>query len=249
MAANASSLSAPWSDRIKRAGIILLVTALVLGGLVILTDLTLARAIFAFVCIAAAALVPWQLHDSANTRDIEPRADPVDAAVVRSLMAGLPDPSVLLDRAGRVLHFNPAAEELAPALRRGELAQSALRSPEIIATLRQAIATNRPQRANYVERVPIDRWMELVVTPIPVPTSFGGARHLHADDVPRPDAAAAGGGNARRFRRQCQPRAAHAARGAVRLHRHAAGTGEGRCRRRASASSASCARRQPAWRG
>ena len=175
VAANASSLSAPWSDRIKRAGIILLVTALVLGGLVILTDLTLPRAIFAFVCIAAAALVPWQLHDSASTRDVEPRIDPVDAAVVRALMAGLPDPSVLLDRAGRVLHFNPAAEELAPALRRGELAQSALRSPEIIATLRQAIAANRPQRTNYVEHVPIDRWMELVVTPIPVPTSFGGA--------------------------------------------------------------------------
>jgi two-component system, OmpR family, phosphate regulon sensor histidine kinase PhoR len=175
VAVNASSLAAPWSDRIKRAAIILLVTALVLGGLVVLTDLSLARAIFAFVCIAAAALVPWQLHDGAHARDAEPRADPVDAAVVRSLVAGLPDPSVLLDRAGRVLHFNPTASELAPALRRGELAQSALRSPEIVATLRQALATNRPQRTNYVDHVPIDRWMELVVTPIPVPTSFGGA--------------------------------------------------------------------------
>lgn len=175
MAASVSSLAAPWSDRIKRAGIILLVTALVLGGLVVLTDLSLARGVFAFVCIAAAALVPWQLHDSAQARDTEPRVDPVDAIVVRSLMAGLPDPSVLLDRAGRVLHFNPAASELAPALRRGELAQSALRSPEIVATLRQALALNRPQRTNYVERVPIDRWMELVVTPIPVPTSFGGS--------------------------------------------------------------------------
>ena len=41
--------------------------------------------------------------------------------------------------------------------------------------MRQALATNRPQRTNYVDHVPIDRWMELVVTPIPVPTSFGGA--------------------------------------------------------------------------
>jgi two-component system phosphate regulon sensor histidine kinase PhoR len=175
VAANVSSLGAPWSDRIKRAAIILLVTALVLGSLVVLSDLSLARGIFAFICIAAAALVPWQLHDSAHARDAEPRVDPVDAMVVRSLMAGLPDPSVLLDRAGRVLHFNPAAGELAPALRRGELAQSALRSPEIIATLRQALALNKPQRTNYVDRVPIDRWMELVVTPIPVPTSFGGS--------------------------------------------------------------------------
>jgi two-component system phosphate regulon sensor histidine kinase PhoR len=172
---NASSLSAPWSDRIKRAAIILLVTALVLGGLVVLTDLSLARGIFAFLCIAAAALVPWQLHDSLRSREAEPRADPVDAMVVRSLVAGLPDPSVLLDRAGRVLHFNPAAAELAPALRRGELAQSALRSPEIVATLRQALATNKPQRTNYVDHVPIDRWMELVVTPVPVPTQFSGS--------------------------------------------------------------------------
>lgn len=175
MAVNASSLSAPWSDRIKRAAIILLVTALVLGGLVVLTDLSLARAIFAFVCIAAAALVPWQLHDGGRSREAEPRTDPVDAAVVRSLVEGLPDPSVLLDRAGRVLHFNPAAGELAPALRRGELAQSALRSPEIVATLRQALAANKPQRTNYVDHVPLDRWMELVVTPVPVPTSFGGS--------------------------------------------------------------------------
>jgi two-component system, OmpR family, phosphate regulon sensor histidine kinase PhoR len=175
VAVNASSLSAPWSDRIKRAAIILLVTAIVLGGLVILTDLTIARAIFAFVCIAAAALVPWQLHESSHSQEVEPRIDPADAVVVRSLVTGLPDPSVLLDRAGRVLHFNPAAGELAPALRRGELAQSALRSPEIVATLRQALATNKPQRTNYVDRVPIDRWMELVVTPIPVPTLFGGS--------------------------------------------------------------------------
>ncbi len=175
MAVNASSLAAPWSDRIKRAAIILLVTALVLGGLVMLTDLSLARGIFAFLCIAAAALVPWQLHDGARSSEAEPRVDPVDAAVVRSLVAGLPDPSVLLDRSGRVLHFNPAAAELAPALRRGELAQSALRSPEIIATLRQALAANKPQRTNYVDHVPIDRWMELVVTPIPVPTSFGNS--------------------------------------------------------------------------
>ncbi|MDQ8730306.1 ATP-binding protein [Bradyrhizobium sp. LHD-71] len=175
MAANASALSAPWSDRIKRSAIILLVTALVLGGLVVLTDLSLARGIFAFVCIAAAALVPWQLHEGAHSREAEPRADPVDAAVVRSLVTGLPDPSVLLDRAGRVLHFNPAAAELAPALRRGELAQSALRSPEIVATLRQALAINKPQRTNYVDHAPIERWMELVVTPIPVPTHFGGS--------------------------------------------------------------------------
>ena len=46
-----------------------------------------------------------------------------------------------------------------------------------------------------------------------------------ADDIPRSHAAAARRGDAGRFRRQCQPRAAHAARGAFRLHRDPAGLG------------------------
>jgi two-component system phosphate regulon sensor histidine kinase PhoR len=81
---------------------------------------------------------------------------------------------VLLDRAGRVLHLNAAAAQLAPALRKNELAQFALRSPEIIAALREAIANSQPRRATYLDQVPVDRWMELVVTPVPVPTLFGG---------------------------------------------------------------------------
>jgi len=80
----------------------------------------------------------------------------------------------LLDRAGRVIHLNAAAAQLAPALRKDELAQFALRSPEIIAALREAIATTEARRATYLDHVPVDRWMELIITPIPVPTLFGG---------------------------------------------------------------------------
>lgn len=175
MAAKTSPISASWSDRLRGAAIILLVTAIVLGILVAFGGLTPARALFAFICIAAAALIPWQLHDPAQRAEAEPRVDPIDTEVVRSLVAGLPSPSVLLDRAGRVLHFNEAARDLAPALRRGDLAQSALRSPEIVAALRQAIAANRIFRTTYVDPVPVDRWIELVVSPIPVPTHFGGS--------------------------------------------------------------------------
>ena len=81
---------------------------------------------------------------------------------------------MLLDRAGRVIHLNAAAAQLAPALRKNELAQFALRSPEIITALREAIATTQPRRATYLDQVPVDRWMELIITPVPVPTLFGG---------------------------------------------------------------------------
>jgi two-component system phosphate regulon sensor histidine kinase PhoR len=146
----------------------------VLIALVTLGELPLIAAAVAFALIVAAALVPWRLHDVAASRDDVRTNDPVESAAVNAVVAGMPDPAVLLDRAGRVLHLNAAAAQLAPALRKNELAQFALRSPEIIAALREAIANSQPRRATYLDQVPVDRWMELVVTPVPVPTLFGG---------------------------------------------------------------------------
>ena len=97
--------------------------------------------------------------------------------VVRAVIAGMPDPAVLLDRAGRVLHLNAAAAQLVPALRINELAQFALRSPEFVTALREAIATAQPRRATYADHVPVDRWLELIITPVPVPTAFDGVDH------------------------------------------------------------------------
>ena len=134
----------------------------------------LLRAAAVFVCIAAAALVPWRLHDAAASREDVRGVNPVESAAVSAVVAGMPDPAVLLDRAGRVIHLNAAAAQLAPALRKNELAQFALRSPEIITALREAIATTEPRRATYLDHVPVDRWMELIITPVPVPTLFGG---------------------------------------------------------------------------
>jgi len=69
-------------------------------------------------------------------------ADPLVEAVI----AGLPDPVIVLDREGRVLALNPPAGRMAPALRRGEPASLALRVPEIVEAIRRAVASNEPQR-------------------------------------------------------------------------------------------------------
>jgi two-component system phosphate regulon sensor histidine kinase PhoR len=172
---SSSSIFAPWPDRLRHSAIILLAAGLALCALVVLADLSLARAVAVFICIAAAALVPWRLHHVAASRDDVRAVTPVESAAVSAVVAGMPDPAVLLDRAGRVIHLNAAAAQLAPALRKNELAQFALRSPEIITALREAIATSEPRRATYLDQVPVDRWMELIITPVPVPTLFGGA--------------------------------------------------------------------------
>ena len=168
---------APWSDRLRRSAIILIATALGLAASVMFGGLTLPQAGLVFLVIGGAALVPWHLHQSVPAADDLIGARPAEMPVVASLVGGMPDAAVLLDRAGRVLHFNVAAAQLAPALRRNELALFALRSPEIIAALREAIASRRPPRASYVDHVPIDRWMELIVTPLSLPTAFGGSEY------------------------------------------------------------------------
>lgn len=164
----------PWSDRLRRSGVVVLATAVTLAALVVLNDIAIAHALLVFICIVGASLVPLQLHSAAAARDNAAEVRLAEGTAVRAIVAGMPDPAVLLDRVGRVLHLNAQAAQLAPALRRNELALFALRSPEIIAALRASIATTQIQRANYVEHVPVERWMELVVSPVSMPTEFGG---------------------------------------------------------------------------
>src|SRR5438477_232051 len=174
LAESPASSCAPWPDRLRHSAIILLAAGMALSVLVVFGEVSPIRAAAVFLCIAAAALIPWRLHDTAASRDDTRRVNPVESAAVAAVVAGMPDPAVLLGRAGRVIHLNAAAAQLAPALRKNELAQFALRSPEIITALREAIATSEPRRTTYLDQVPVDRWMELIITPVPVPTLFGG---------------------------------------------------------------------------
>src|SRR3984893_3447402 len=174
--APSSSFFSPWPDRLRHSAIILLAAALGLVVLVTFGKLSLTIAAAVFSCIAAAALVPWRLHNAVASREDVRGVNPVETAAVSAVVAGMPDAAVLLDRArpGRLIPPNVAAAQLAPALRKNELAQFALRSPEIITALREAIATTETRRATYLDHAPVDRWMELVIIPVPVPTLFGG---------------------------------------------------------------------------
>jgi len=65
-----------------------------------------------------------------------------------------------------VLAFNARAGRMAPALRRGDPAAVALRMPAMVQAIRSVDATGEPQRIEFSERVPVDRWYEAVVAPI-----------------------------------------------------------------------------------
>src|ERR1700754_665302 len=174
---SSTSSFATWPDRLRRSAIVLMAVMLGLSASVIFGGLSASHAGLIFVCVLGAALVPWRLHHAVPVADDQAGMRPAEAPVVQALVGGMPEAAVLLDRAGRVLHFNVAAGQLAPALRKNELALFALRTPEIITALRQAIATREPQRAIYVDHVPIDRWMEVIVTPLLLPTAFGGTEY------------------------------------------------------------------------
>jgi two-component system phosphate regulon sensor histidine kinase PhoR len=126
--APSSSLLLSWPDRLRHSAIVLLAAALALAVLVVLGELSAVRAAAVLACITAAALVPWRVHDGAASREEVRINSPVETSAVSAVVAGMPDPAVLLDRAGRVIHLNAAATQLAPALRKNELAQFALRA-------------------------------------------------------------------------------------------------------------------------
>ena len=89
--------------------------------------------------------------------------------VIEALINGLHAPAMVLDREGRVAAFNGAAASVAPALRLGEPALISLRTPELVDAIRRAGKQGEPQRVEFFDRVPLDRWFEAFVTPVKLP--------------------------------------------------------------------------------
>jgi two-component system phosphate regulon sensor histidine kinase PhoR len=105
---------------------------------------------------------------------IDRSASHPQSLLIESLIGGLPDPAIVLDRDGRVIAFNAAAAAIAPSLRRGEPALITLRMPELVEAIRRATTSRTPQRVEFFERVPFDRWFEAFVTPVRLATAGDG---------------------------------------------------------------------------
>jgi two-component system, OmpR family, phosphate regulon sensor histidine kinase PhoR len=148
-----------------RRGVLLVIAAaaIVFASFVIAGALAAAYALAGFAIVAAAAFVAMRSGNE-RARLTPPLAvsqrtdDPL-----RAIVSGLPDPVIALDRDWRVLALNEPARALAPALRQGEPVSLALRMPELIEAVGRAFARAQEQRFEYSERVPVDRWFEVVV--------------------------------------------------------------------------------------
>jgi len=94
--------------------------------------------------------------------------------VIADIVGSLPDPTILIGGDGRVVTLNASAGTIAPALRPGELALLSLRIPEVVDAVKRAGVSRRPERAEFAERVPAERWFEVTATPMPDHAGNGG---------------------------------------------------------------------------
>ena len=123
-------------------------------------------AVVGFVIVAAGALIGARGGgDKIGAAPAPAPAARVDAPL-QALLVGLADPVIALGRDSRVIAFNEPARALAPALRQGEPVSLVLRMPELSEAVTRAFAEAAPQRFQYSERVPLDRWFEAVAAPV-----------------------------------------------------------------------------------
>jgi two-component system, OmpR family, phosphate regulon sensor histidine kinase PhoR len=150
----------------RRVLLVIAAVVVVLVSLLVAGALAAAFALAGFVIATVAAFVAIRAGDE-RARLAPPLAASERANdPLRVIVSGLPDPVIALDRDWRVLVLNGPGRELAPALRQGEPVSLALRMPELIEAVGRAFARAEEQRFEYSERVPVDRWFQVVVMPV-----------------------------------------------------------------------------------
>jgi two-component system, OmpR family, phosphate regulon sensor histidine kinase PhoR len=122
---------------------------------------------------------PTAAVSAANVAPAQNRSLPAAQAILtEQLIGGLPGAAIVLDREGGVIAFNDAAASIAPALRRGEPALISLRMPDLVDAIRRAARRREPQRVEFFERVPRDRWFEAFVTPVRMTAGSEGSADI-----------------------------------------------------------------------
>lgn len=157
---------------------VLATAALVLLGMVLGGAMSFPLGLLAWLLIAAAAIFNPGSPARGAAEHIVPADVSTAESVIETFIAQLPDPIVVLERSGGVVAFNRHAAAFAPALRRAEPVSLALRVPEIVEAIRRAAADGEPQRVEFFERVPVDRWLAAYVSPLEFSDRSSATRRL-----------------------------------------------------------------------
>jgi two-component system phosphate regulon sensor histidine kinase PhoR len=96
---------------------------------------------------------------------------------LQAIIDALPDPVVAIDRRSIVMAANAQARVLLPGLRLKHPVALALDGAELIDAIDRAVVTAQPERAQFYQRVPADRWYEVHIIParLPVPWLDSGS--------------------------------------------------------------------------
>ena len=82
------------------------------------------------------------------------------------LAAAVPDPLILFDASGEIIHANAAAEVTFGGLRPGVVLALKFRTPEMRELIEQVTAGHAPPPIDYAERVPIERLHKVSAAPV-----------------------------------------------------------------------------------
>jgi two-component system phosphate regulon sensor histidine kinase PhoR len=161
-----------------RARPAVLVTALVFAALAGFGGLGVVPALMGFAAIALAVLAS---APSAPDREgvIIARTDgavrfhgvapAVADRLVEAVISALPQPAIALTTESLVVTFNAGVQSIAPGILRGEPLSFAFRIPDVLEAIRAVAADRQIRQVEFLQRVPIERWWEVTITPLPLP--------------------------------------------------------------------------------
>lgn len=162
--------SAEAAERLRRRGALLL--ALAVGGALALAGglppwLVAVGGVLALGLAALVSLEDGPLTSARRAIEAQRSAGADAAGGWRAALDAVPDPVLALDRAGTIVHVNPAAREIYATVRLGGQPALLSRDPEFLQAIDEVLDDGRQRTIEVQERVPIDRRVRITLTAMP----------------------------------------------------------------------------------
>lgn len=116
--------------------------------------------------VAATAFAPRRTYRQKIADRQAEVSNPVAAQLTADdLATAVDDPLLVFDHRGTVLRVNPACAVAFPGLGAGTSLSLRFRAPEMLELVRRVTTHNRAGAIDYLERVPVERWFRVSVSP------------------------------------------------------------------------------------